>query len=94
MERVALNFNYLRIVINELIERFVEMYLDLTEIKDLIEGRMKYRKCPCCDTNGLVRFDSTKAAGMLPYPPPGIPEEDLDWETCHNCNGLSYILYY
>ena len=69
------------------------MYLDITEIKDLIEGRIKYRKCPCCDTNGTVWFDSTKTSGVLPYPHTGIPEEDLGWETCHNCDGLSYILY-
>ena len=69
------------------------MYLGITEIKDLIEGRIKYRKCPCCDTDGIVWFDSTRTSGVLPYPPPDITEEDLGWETCHNCNGLSYILY-
>ena len=67
------------------------MYLYITEIKDLIEGRIKYRKCPCCDTDGIVWFDSTKPYGALPYP--DIPEEDLGWESCHNCDGLSYILY-
>ena len=73
------------------------MYLGITEIKDLIEGRMNYRKCPCCDTNGLVWFDlseSTKTFGGLPHQPRGVPEEDLEWETCQNCNGLSYLLYY
>ena len=69
------------------------MYLYITEIKDLIEGRIKYRKCPCCDTDGNVWFDSTRTSGVLPYPLPDIPEEDLGWETCHNCDGLSYILY-
>lgn len=69
------------------------MYLSTTEIKDLIEGRIKYRECPCCDADGIVWFDSTKTSGVLPYPHPDILEEDLRWELCHNCDGLSYILY-
>ena len=69
------------------------MYLELRDVKDLIEGRLKYSKCPCCDSDGKVWFDLRTGEGGLPYPPPGITEEDLDWETCHNCDGLSYILY-
>ena len=69
------------------------MYLDITEIKDLIEGRLKYRKCPCCDSNGKVWFDGRTGEDALPYPPPGIPDYALAWEGCDKCSGLSYILY-
>ena len=45
------------------------MFLGIREIKELIEGRIKYRKCPCCDIDGIVWFDSTRTSGVLPYPP-------------------------
>ena len=69
------------------------MYLETEDVKDLIEGGLKYRKCPCCDGDGRVWFDGRIGEGGLPYPPPGIPDSALDYESCNKCEGLSYILY-
>ena len=68
--------------------------LDTEQVKDLIEGRLKYRNCPLCDSNGRVWYDGETGEGALPYLHPSISEENAAWGTCDNCDGLSYLLYY
>ena len=69
------------------------MYLETEDVRDLIEGRLKYRKCPCCDSNGRVWYDGRTGEGVSPYPPAHIPYHALFCERCDNCEGLGYILY-
>ena len=85
-----------RMVVTKVILDFigVDNMLDTEEVKDLIEGRLRYRKCPCCDSNARVWYDGRTGEGALPYEHPSIPKDELAWETCDNCDGLSYILYY
>lgn len=56
------------------------MYLDITEIKDLIEGRLKCGKHTCYDSSGRVQGTYRRRWPTLPYPV--IPESELDWEGC------------
>lgn len=68
--------------------------LDKEEVKDLIEGRLKYRKSPSCDSNGKVWYDGSTGEGALPYAHSGIDSKWLTWEACDTCDGLSYLLFY
>ena len=67
--------------------------LDAEEVRDLILGKLKYRKCPCCDNNGVEYWDGETGMGASPSPS-GINPEWLAWGSCENCNGLGFILYY
>ena len=67
--------------------------LDTEEVRDLILGELKYRKCPNCDNNGLEYWDNETGLGVSSSPV-GIPKENIECGACDNCNGLGYILYY
>lgn len=67
--------------------------IDIEELKDLIKGKIQWRKCPECDNNGLQYFDGATGMGVSSSPS-GIDPEELAWENCDNCYGLAYILYY
>jgi len=67
--------------------------LDTHEVRDLILGKLKYRKCPCCDNQGLEYWDGSTGMGVNPSPA-GIDPENLSWGFCENCSGLGFILYY
>lgn len=67
--------------------------IDIEELKDLIKGKIQWRKCPECDNNGLQYFDGATGMGVSASPS-GIDPEELAWENCDNCHGLAYILYY
>lgn len=69
------------------------MELETQEIRDLILGKIKYRKCPCCDNKGREYYDDTTSEGRYPSPS-GINPANLDSDECENCKGLAYILYY
>ena len=67
--------------------------LDIEEIRDLITGKLKHRKCPTCDNNGTVYWDGKTGEGANSSPS-GIDPQWLSFEGCENCKGLGYILYY
>jgi len=67
--------------------------LGLEETRDLILGKLKYRKCPCCDNQGIEYWDGNTGLGASSSPS-NIPPEYLSWGSCENCNGLGFILYY
>lgn len=65
-------------------------YFELSkeEYRNIILGKITFRKCPACDNNGREYWDE-EGVSVLPYPHP-------DWENysegdCENCNGLAYI---
>lgn len=67
--------------------------LDAEEVRDLILGKLKYRKCPCCDNNGTVYWDGKTGEGESSSPS-GIDPEWISYGGCENCKSLGYILYY
>lgn len=67
--------------------------LDVEEVRDLIKGKLKHRKCPSCDNNGVVYYDGGTGMGVNSSPA-SIDPERLATESCEDCNGLAYILYY
>lgn len=67
--------------------------LDTDEVRDLITGKLKHRKCPVCDNNGVVYWDGKTGEGENSSPS-GIDADWLSYGACENCNGLGYILYY
>lgn len=52
--------------------------LDKEETRDLILGKLKYRKCPCCDNQGMEYWDGQTGMGANPSPS-GIDPEWLTW---------------
>lgn len=71
-----------------------EFCLSREQMLDHVFGRVKVRKCPACDNDGRVYFDGGTGLGVGPYPPPGIPAEDVGVEPCDECNGLGYLITY
>lgn len=62
------------------------------EMRDLILGNIKARKCPCCDNEALEYWDGDTGLGAGPAPPPGIPAEQVASGECSNCEGLGFLL--
>ena len=67
--------------------------LDTEDVRNLILGKLKHRKCPCCDNNGRVYYDGESGMGISASPS-GINPDNLAIESCENCSGLAFILYY
>lgn len=67
------------------------MYIELTinEMRDIIFGRVQYRKCPACDNNGEIHYDGATGDGANPFPIPNC--EYPETETCSECDGLAYV---
>ncbi len=65
--------------------------LDTEEVRDLIIGKLKRRKCPMCDNNGVVYWDGATGESSTPS---GIDPENLSFGGCENCYGLGFILFY
>ena len=66
--------------------------IDLDELKELCKGRIQWRKCQDCDTEGRQYWDGRYDAGLQPGPS-GIPPEHLESDNCDTCEGLGYILF-
>ena len=63
------------------------------ELRDIILGRVTYRKCPACDANGQQYWDGESGMGVGPFPPAGINPDDIASGDCQDgCNGLGYIV--
>lgn len=60
-------------------------------MRDIIFGRVQYRKCPACDNDGMIHYDGETGDGANPYPIPNCecPAED----ACEECDGLAYLPY-
>lgn len=67
--------------------------IEIDELKDLILGKIHWRKCPMCDADGRQYWDGETGMGVSASPS-GINPEWLEWDNCDNCHGLGYILYY
>lgn len=61
---------------------------DSEELRDIIFGRVTFRKCPDCDKEGRVFADED---GNVITPAQADEEEFPYWEKCEECNGLGYI---
>ena len=57
---------------------------------NIILGKVHYRKCPCCDSDGRQYWDGN-GMGVGPCPRPEWGE-DYGEGLCDNCGGLGYIL--
>lgn len=66
-----------------------EFTFDKEDLLDIILGKVQYRKCPCCDSNGLQFWDED-GMGLGPYPRQEWGE-DYGQGPCDNCDGLGYI---
>lgn len=65
-----------------------EIYVTSEELRDIILGKITYRKCPCCDSNGTEYWDIDGEV-VLPYAHPDW--EDYNQGECENCDGVGYI---
>lgn len=69
------------------------IHLQNEELRDIILGRVTYRKCPACDTNGQQYWNAENGLGVGPFPPAGINPDDIASGDCQDgCNGLGYIV--
>lgn len=65
--------------------------LDIDDLRELITGKLKVEKCPCCDVNGRQYWDGETGEG-LNNTPSGINPEWLQSEACENCHGLGFLI--
>ena len=63
--------------------------LGIDELRDIITGKTKFRKCLKCDANGLIYWDAEGVA-TLPYVPEGW-NGDYESGPCDMCGGLGYV---
>lgn len=65
------------------------MEISIEELRNIILGKIQYKKCPCCDNNGFEYWDE-EGISVLPSP---LPEwgENYGKGICENCNGLGFI---
>lgn len=67
----------------------MEICLDAEELRDILLGKMVYKKCPCCDKEGLEYWNED---GEDVSPAPKAEwGEDYCSGTCENCNGLAFV---
>ncbi len=64
----------------------MDIYISTKDLREIILGKITYRKCPNCDQNGNEHWDDDGRT-VLPAPLPGWKE----YGSCQNCNGLGYI---
>lgn len=62
------------------------------EVRGIIQGKLSYRKCPCCDNDGLEWWDGMTGLGVGPSPPHTCSVEDLSSGQCQSCGGVAYII--
>lgn len=58
-------------------------------LRDVILGKITFRKCPCCDNNGREYWDEN-GDGVSPFPRPEW-NGNFDSGECENCGGLGFI---
>jgi hypothetical protein len=66
--------------------------LDFDDLKELCKGRLHWRKCCDCDSNGQQYWDDSTGEG-LSNTPSGINPENLSRDNCETCFGLGYHFY-
>ena len=62
---------------------------DKEELRNIILGKVTYRKCPSCDNDGREYWDET-GASVLPYPHPDWGD-NYNTGNCENCDGIGYV---
>jgi hypothetical protein len=63
--------------------------LSRDEFRAIILGKITYRKCPCCDSEGLEYWDENgNGTGPCPRPEWG---DNYESGLCDNCDGLGFI---
>jgi hypothetical protein len=65
--------------------------MDITpeELREIILGKITFRKCPCCDNDGYEYWDEN-GISALPSPHPSW-KDNYTKGACQNCHGIGYI---
>ena len=63
--------------------------LDTEELRNIITGKTSFRKCPCCNKEGLEYWEET-GVSVLPYPHPDWGD-NYESGPCDECDGLGYV---
>ncbi len=64
--------------------------LSKDQLRDIILGKVTFRKCPSCDNNGVEYWCGLTGAGAGPFARPEWGE-NCESGDCENCDGLGYI---
>ncbi len=66
-------------------------YFELSrdELREIILGKIHYRKCPNCDNNGREYWDEN-GEGVSPFPREEWGD-NYNEGACENCDGLGYV---
>ena len=67
------------------------MRFTIEEVREIIQGKVNFRKCPCCDNNGQEWWDGATGTGVGPSAPANCAEDDICHDDCQACHGLAYI---
>lgn len=63
--------------------------LEAEELREIILGKIVYRKCPCCDKEGMEYWsEDGEEVGPAPKPEWG---EFYNEGECENCKGLGFV---
>ncbi len=67
----------------------MDITLDIEELRDILLGKMVYKKCLCCDKDGMEYWNED---GEEVGPSPRKEWGDNYCEgSCENCNGLGFV---
>ena len=59
------------------------------ELRSIILGKRVYKKCPCCDNNGIYYLNEEGESASSPLQEWG---DDYSREECDNCDGLGFVI--
>ena len=63
--------------------------IDTDDLRKIITGETKYRKCLKCDNNGQEYWDET-GVSVLPYPHPDWGN-NFESGECDTCDGVGFV---
>ena len=67
----------------------MQISYDIEDFRKIILGKITFKKCPCCDNNGVEYWDET-GTSVLPYPHKSWGDK-YESGKCENCGGLGFI---
>lgn len=67
--------------------------LSKEELRDVIFGRIQYRKCPACDNDGVEWYNGKTGDAARPFPDPSWGKW-TESQECPECDGLGFVPFY
>ena len=73
-----------------------EVSMEVSDLRNIIEGKTVFKRCACCNNRGFVYFDSSTGDTVDPNRQAEEVEQELgincDRERCDVCFGIGYVV--